>query len=661
MLQDKMFLGRNELNKMTVSSTFAQYFKQLYINNLIFIIMKKITYLLVLMVMTVMPVQLHAQNVFYVSPTGDDTNPGTQAAPWSSPNATKWTDGCTVKISGEIYAFERADVKAKSVTLEGITSDAAIAALADDEFADKANISGFQLFNIGDDTNAATLTIKNLTIKNVRRADLNASGGMIFVDILGTLNIENSVFKNFESTIQSFGGVVQCVGKIHAKNTTFDNNSCMYGGAVQIQESEEPVEGTFENCVFTNNKADIYLGADGISLTTYSQGGAVSMQAIKRGNFIFDKCYFKSNQSKKNLGGAMLLSLVNNVDINVSLKITNSTFNDNYTFKSGAAIAFKGNPASGKLDFTIANCTFYKNTAGGLGTGIAVSTVDMGGPNSKPEVTGTHIFANNTFFRNTKDAQSAYSATFLYGQRGSDLVLVNNVFLEETWSGSQGITVEPGIQGEVGSKTPVFNYKSYTAKNNIFGRLGGSYVQDWPVALRTEVETKLENNNRVLSDSKNNLGWQVSPEEKAVILGLDTLLAKTSVPYLPIINKDGLAVDFGTSSLLIGGTNIVPQTDVIGSGIYGAFRDAGAYEFSGATGIQTISQKSVYIYPTLFSNDLYLSENTASVKLYNISGVCCLTASNVSRVNSSGLASGLYIVKITDKAGKVFIEKAQKQ
>lgn len=661
MLQDKMFLGRNELNKMTVSSTFAQYFKQLFINNLIFIIMKKIAYLLVLMVMAVLPMHLHAQDVFYVTPTGDDTNPGTQAAPWSSPNATKWTDGCTVKISGEIYAFERANVKAKSVTLEGITPDAAIAALDDTEFADKTKISGFQLFKIGDDTNAATLTIKTLTIKNVRKEALNESGGMIFVDILGTLNIENSVLKNFESTIQSFGGAVHCVGKIHATNTTFNNNSCMYGGAVQIQESEEPVEGTFENCIFTNNKADVYKDASG-NLTGYSQGGAVSLQAIKRGNFIFNNCYFSSNQSKKSTGGAMILSVPNNaVSINVALKVTNSTFTNNYSKNNGAAIFFAGSATSGKLDFTIANCTFYKNTAGSDGNGIAISTVGMGGPNSKVEVTGTHIFANNTFFRNTKDAPSGYSSTFLFGQRGSDLVMVNNVFIEETWSGSQGITVEPGEQGAVGSKTPVWNYKSYTAKNNIFGRIGGSYYLGWPVALRTEVETKLENNNRVLSDSKNGLGWQVSPEAKAAVLGLDTLLANASIPYLPIINKDGLAVDFGTSSLLVGGTNIVPQTDIKGSAIYGAFRDAGAYEFNGATGIETISQKSVYVYPTLFSNDLYLSENTASVKLYNISGVCCLTASNVSRVNSSGLASGLYIVKITDKAGKVFIEKAQKQ
>jgi len=625
--------------------------------------MKKITYVLVLMVLAVLPMQLHAQDVFYVSPTGDDKNPGTQAAPWSSPNATKWTDGCTVKISGEIYAFEPAAVKAKRVTLEGITSDAAIAALTDEEFADNANIniSGFQLFSIGDDTNAATLTIKNLTIKNVRRAELNVSGGMIFVDIMGILNIENSVLKNFESTKQSFGGAVHCVGKIHAKNTTFDNNSCMYGGAVQIQESEEPVEGTFENCIFTNNKADVYKDPSG-NPTTYSQGGAVSLQAIKRGNFIFNKCYFKSNQSKKDVGGAMLLSLVSNADINVSLKVTNSTFTDNYSFGAGGAIAFKNNPTSGKLDFTIANCTFYKNTSS-TSTGVAISTSKMGGPNSKVEVTGTHILANNTFFLNTKDAKSGYSANFLYGQRGSDLVLVNNVFLEETWSGSQGITVEPGQQAAGDLKEAIYDYKSYTVKNNVFGRIGGSYYTYWVKGVIPEARN-LENQNRELSDAVNGIGWSVSPEQKAVTLGIDTLLTKPTdggIPYLAIINKDGLAVDYGTSSLLVGGTNIVPLTDVTGSVIYGAFRDAGAYEFRGATGIETISQKSVYVYPTLFSNDLYLSENTASVKLYNISGVCCLTASNVSRVNSSGLASGLYIVKITDKAGKVFIEKVQKQ
>jgi hypothetical protein len=607
--------------------------------------------------------QLTAQDVFYVNVLGDDSNPGTEALPWQSPNASKWTNGCTVKISGEIYAYETAEVMAKNVTLEGITPDAAIAALDDSEFEDPLTISGFQLFKVGDDMDEAALTIKNLTVKNVRREELNASGGMFFIGLLGTLNLDNAVIKNFESTIQSFGGAIQCAGKIYATNTVFDNNSCMYGGAVQIQESEEPVEGIFENCTFTNNKAGVYKDASG-NPTTYSQGGAVSLQAIKRGNFLFNNCYFDNNQSLKHLGGAIVFSMVNTSDnTNITLKITNCTFTNNYSFQHGAAIAFNSQPLAGNVNFTLANSTFLNNTASNS-NGTAFSILG-GGPNSTPETTGKYVFANNTFFRNTRDTQSGYSAIFLYGQRGIDLYLANNIILEETWSGSQGLTVEgsfdPSLPLE--ERVPLHGYKSFVVKNNILGRCGGSTYPnfDGGTYLGREVEN-LENYNRQLTDAKDGIGWVIQPEDNAVIVGLATTLTtpETGVPYMPLTDSDGLAVNFGTNSMLVEGVNAVPQTDVRGYAYVGEFRDAGAYEFGASSAVSGATvQNGLYAY--LFGNVLYLKDGAAAVTLYNAAGAPVLSAKKAASVTTAHLPAGIYLVKITNSEGKSFTQKVIKK
>jgi hypothetical protein len=58
-----------------------------------------------------------------------------------------------------------------------------------------------------------------------------------------------------------------------------------------------------------------------------------------------------------------------------------------------------------------------------------------------------------------------------------------------------------------------------------------------------------------------------------------TVPANGGIPYLPITNHTGTAVDFGISSVIVGSTNIVPQTDITGQAIWGASKDAGAYEY----------------------------------------------------------------------------------
>jgi hypothetical protein len=168
-----------------------------------------------------------------------------------------------------------------------------------------------------------------------------------------------------------------------------------------------------------------------------------------------------------------------------------------------------------------------------------------------------------------------------------------------------------------------------------------------------------------LTDAVDGTGWLISPEEKAEIVGLATELTvpgNGNIPYLALISGDGLGVDFGISSLMVGGVNIVPQTDVVGNGIHGNYRDVGAFEYQGVSGIETIEgRKKAYIYPIPFSNQLYFLDEVTSVNIYNTSGTCVLSTGNVTEVNTSNLIQGIYIVKVIDKTGKEIVQKALKK
>jgi hypothetical protein len=527
--------------------------------------MKKMFYSrLIVMLFTLLSVSLSAQDVFYVSASGNDANPGTQAQPWLTlnVNANQWTNGCTVKISGEVYTTAKFTPN-RNVTLEGITPDAAVQGLSDADFAyNVANSIDNSVVGMININPSYTVTAKNLTFKNIWTAS-TVLGGAFQVQTGGVLNLENCVFSNLVATGACNGAAIMCTGEVHAQNTVFDNNSGQYGGAVQLQcnDAVTKIIGEFTNCTFTNNTA--------------SGEAIVNLNSIKKCEASFDGCYFYNNRVTGNGqgGGISLIYSNNTASIDTKLTVVNSSFISNYAGGGGgAAIGFKGDfngsPATaGVLDFTIANCTFYDNTSPAT-NGTVISTVNMGGAKSNVNVTGTHVFANNTFFRNPKNEESGYAAIFLYAQMGSDLYFVNNLLLEETWSGSVGLVVE--------SNTDAFQYNSYTVKNNIFGLVGGSSNLSWAKSFHKEVYDA-GNNNTILPDNN----WTIQPADKAVSVGLATTLTApaTGVPYLALTDASGLAVDFGISSVLAGAANIVPQTDIASNPVSGNSRDAGAHEY----------------------------------------------------------------------------------
>jgi hypothetical protein len=617
-LQNEIYLGINNLEIVT-----GQYIFVLKNNNLKFIPMKKMFYSrLIVMLFTLLSVSLSAQDVFYVSASGDDANPGTQAQPWLTlnVNANQWTEGCTLKISGEVFITNTITLN-KDLTFEGITPDAAIQALSDVDFA-SAQTAGFERMFIV--PAGKTTTVKDLTLKNMKPANVT-SGGMFHVS--GILNLDNCTVKNADVG-NGGGGAIFCQKEMHAANTIFDGNTAGYGAIIQLQgtDASTVITGEFQDCQFLNSVA---------------LESAIHMNNIIKGDFAFDRCYFYNNSATNSRGGALILKVVNNNPLDVNLSVTNSSFVNNTAAQDGAAIAlngsFNGASSSGALDFTIANCTFYNNTSANNSNGTAVSTVSLGGPNGSVSVTGAHVFANNTFYRNTKTS-GGYASIFLYGQSGSDLYFVNNLLLEETVSGSQGIVLEAAFNSALPAedRVPLYGYQSYTVKNNIFGRVGGTSYGSNPNYTGSYFLKEVNdaaNNNTLLSDNN----WATQPEDKAVTVGLATTLTApaTGVPYLALTDASGLAVDFGISSVLAGAANIVPQTDIASNPVSGNSRDAGAHEYTSSVGVNT---------------SILLEGQPEAVHYYNLWGV-----------EVSAPAKGqVYIAKEIYKSGAVKVRKVVK-
>lgn len=603
--------------------------------------MKKNFYsLLMTLLLSVLVVDVFAADVFYVDPEtrdSSDDNPGTSESPWRTLNETKWTDGCTVIIESSVYISKEILLLNKSVTLEGASGDIFIAAVDDDEFADGVDVD-YRFFSVGDEDNAATLTIKKLTLKNIIRdlsvEDSNPDGGMIFVSMLGTLNMENVVVENSQLINDNgFGGAIHSQGTINAANCTFTNCLGVLGGAIYIKNTEEPVVGHFTKCTFSNNTAGLASGD--------SEGGAVAIANAKRADILFDQCYFESNQSVRARAGAIGIWIVDQCDVKFIVK--NTTLANNFSEAWGGAVAINSKPipTAGKLDIEFINNVFYKNEAWHE-HGVAISLLEF--ESMSEDVTGCFALVNNTFLYNKKPAGN-YTSVFMRGHAGLDLVMMNNISMD----GVYGINIE-----ESGTA-----FKSHVVTNNIFDAAGGTDLggTGYIYLLRHAPDnTNVDINEHLVE------GW--TEEQRLAFVGIQDMLTtapKSKVaPALAIANSDGLAVDFGRNSYEYNGKNIVPQTDIFGQAIVGV-KDAGSYEMQGGTGLEN-TKADVITNFAFFDKDrncILLSEQMSLVEVYDIFGICIVKVENVSSIHVP-LASGIYVVKVKDVKGGIRTQKLVK-
>ena len=211
-----------------------------------------------------------------------------------------------------------------------------------------------------------TITIADSTFTNNKAA---TGGGAIHNMGSAKMQITNSFFTSNRANVSGNnfgGGAVYNRGLIDVSNTSFDNNSALYGGAIHnVAEDNNAAEATFADVTFANNTAT----QDGGAIYNGNNATIISLT----GTF--------SNNAASNRGGAIYNSGSSSIE-----KIS-ATFDGNSADKGGA-ISNAGTSEQGTI--TIADSTFTNNKAatdGGAIHNMAAALINF---------TGNNVFSGNT-------------------------------------------------------------------------------------------------------------------------------------------------------------------------------------------------------------------------------------------------------------------------
>ncbi|MDX2303618.1 MAG: choice-of-anchor Q domain-containing protein [Microscillaceae bacterium] len=249
-----------------------------------------------------------------------------------------------------MFVYNHADVQADNVTFANF----------------RTNTRGGGVFYI---KYGGTGKFTNCKFPNNQTVSISALyGGSLFIDILGSLEIDQCEFT--DNRCWGEGGAVYCVGSdLKVTNSTFlrnkslnptSNNNDYYvnGGAIQVDgvNNERTKKVTISNCVFDSNE----VGDQGKE----QGGGAVFIFLYDDQQFEMDRCTFKNNKSGGFGGGLSASATLANP--NAYIKITNSVFHNNRTEGQGGAMWMICKKAD------IVNCTVSQNYSDEYGGGIAI-------------------------------------------------------------------------------------------------------------------------------------------------------------------------------------------------------------------------------------------------------------------------------------------------
>lgn len=296
---------------------------------------------------------------------------------------------------------------ANSGTIFSITSNATVT-IKNLTLKNGKGVSGGAIYNEG------TLTVNNVLFTN----NTAGSGGAIYN--LGTLTVDKSVFTN-NGVTSGGGGAIYNRGTVTVNNSEFTNNTAIdvgSGGAIwnngsfNVNNSEfkgnyaDGEGGSIENqgtmnivgSTFTNNKVIGSLG----------QGGTI----LNRGVLTIEGSSF-TNSSSTGSGG----TICNYQD--ASLAINNSTFTNNTAPYNGGAICNFGSAVA-----KITNSTFIGNNAGVIdGGNIIIDKSTFIGNIGLLNNNGVAIISNSVYLNNTGSINNIY---------GSHLTIINSTFSGNT-------------------------------------------------------------------------------------------------------------------------------------------------------------------------------------------------------------------------------------
>ena len=268
---------------------------------------------------------------------------------------------------------------------------------------DHCTFTGNSAYWYGGGLSGNTATVTYSTFSNNHA---ESGGGAISAV---SLTVNNCTFTN--NSAKNWGGAIYDTGSLVLTNSTFSGNHTtdQNGGAIYNENASSMIT----NCTFTGNSAATVVG--------YGSGGAI--YNLGTGTHTISSSKFLGNTAAY-YGGGMYS--------NGTIAITNSIFAGN---SSGTGGGFYG--VDGSIT-TIANCTFYKNSATVSGGGISDQSgmIDC----NKLRVTNTILWGDTA-------PQYKETGTALGGWGG--YCLTNYHYSDIDQSGY------PGVDGNIG-QDPLF-------------------------------------------------------------------------------------------------------------------------------------------------------------------------------------------------------------
>lgn len=220
-------------------------------------------------------------------------------------------------------------------------------------------LSGQNTTRIIQTSNQASLTIRNLTLRDGKGTGSDGRAGAIRAGWRAPVSVFNSVFLNNDGRAgnQEAGG-----GAIFVHEATliidqshFEGNRGVNGGAINNLLSTLKISRS----TFINNQATLYGGAiytDGASWPTDdAQGGQIDIRSSR----------FEQNQATGQGGAAFLYAYPPD-----TILIDSSSFVNNLVSKDAGGTALGGGLRLGNADFTITNTSISANIARGQGGGL---------------------------------------------------------------------------------------------------------------------------------------------------------------------------------------------------------------------------------------------------------------------------------------------------
>ncbi len=337
---------------------------------------------------------------YYVAPTGNDNNPGTQAQPFRTigKGIVTATSGDTILLADGTYNEHGLDLGSKNLVLQSQSGNPAACILDCQELDAGISIQGGQ-----------TAALSGFTIRNGLTSNNHTAGG-IYVSF-SNASVTNCLFTGngvgFAGGLGSDALYVDNGSNVTVTGCTFSANGTTSLGSAPIVFVANSGNAALSDCTFANN-ADTSL---------YQAGGACTVT----------RCTFTGNNGTA--AGAIYEDLGGG-----NLTVTACLFQGNNSEQFGAVVCESGNVT---LSSSLFLGVTFNVAAEAIGGTVSVTNCTVVGPWAilQAQVDGNLTVANTIIWGNDQN----YGISLLNGGRGT----ATNSDIEGGFTGTGNINTDP--------------------------------------------------------------------------------------------------------------------------------------------------------------------------------------------------------------------------